>query len=147
SDLQHIAPDVAGNIERLQVLPGDLHDFTRPMGPDDAAPVSDGLETLDRLTESLSVVTLSVSERVVPPRDYRAKRTKRLVQNRLNSSAEEAPRRTQLAERLGERTSVSGGSLEATYPVLAAALREGILSANQATTISRGLMGLPPSAT
>lgn len=147
SDLQHIAPEVAGSIERLQVLLGDLHDFTRPMGPDDAVTVIDGLETLDRLTESLSVVTLSVFERVGTPRDYGAKTTKALVQNRLNISAQEAHRRTQLAEHLGKRTSMSGDSIEAKYPVLAAALREGILSSNQATTIIRCLKGLPPTAT
>lgn len=147
SDLQHIAPEVAESIEKLQVLLGDLHDFTRPMGPDDAVTVIDGLETLDRLTESLSVVTLSVFERVGTPRDYGAKTTKALVQNRLNISAQEAHRRTQLAEHLGKRTSMSGDSIEAKYPVLAAALREGTLSSNQATTIIRCLKGLPPTAT
>ena len=147
SDLQHIAPEVAESIEKLQVLLGDLHDFTRPMGPDEAVTVIDGLETLDRLTESLSVVTLSVFERVGTPRDYGAKTTKALVQNRLNISAQEAHRRTQLAEHLGKRTSMSGDSIEAKYPVLAAALREGTLSSNQATTIIRCLKGLPPTAT
>src|SRR5699024_12320082 len=48
SDLQHIAPEVAESIEKLQVLLGDPHDFTRPMGPDDAVPVIDGLARLDR---------------------------------------------------------------------------------------------------
>lgn len=147
SDLKHIAPEVAESIEKLQILLGDLHDFTRPMGPDDAVTVIDGLETLDRVTESLSVVALSVFERVGTPRDYGAKTTKALVQNRLNISAQEAHRRTQLAEHLGKRTSMSGDSIEAKHPILAAALREGTLSSNQATTIIRCLKGLPPTAT
>src|SRR5699024_12433022 len=121
--------------------------YTRPMGPDDARTARAGLETLDRLTERLSVATLSVFERVGTPRDYGAKTTKAPVQNRLNISAQEAHRRTQLAEHLGKRTSMSGDSIEAKYPVLAAALREGILSSNQSTTIIRCLKGLPPTAT
>ncbi|WP_209323905.1 HNH endonuclease signature motif containing protein [Brevibacterium renqingii] len=146
SDLNHIAPEVTESIDRLQGLLGELHDFTRPMGPDDAVTVLDGLETLDRLTESLSIVTLSVFERVGTPRDFGAKTTKALVQHRLNLSSHEAYRRTQLAEHLGRRTSMSGESIEAKFPILAAALREGALSSNQATTIIKCLKALPPTA-
>lgn len=143
SDLKHAAPEVTESICALQGLLDGLHDFTRPMGPDDAVTLLDGLETLNRLTESLSVVTLSVFERVGTPRDYGAKTTKALIQHRLNLSAQEAYRRTQLAECLGKRTSISGESIEAQFPILAAALREGVLSANQASTISKCLKNLP----
>lgn len=143
SDLKHAAPEVTESICALHGLLDGLHDFTRPMGPDDAVTLLDGLETLNRLTESLSVVTLSVFERVGTPRDYGAKTTKALVQHRLNLSAQEAYRRTQLAECLGKRTSISGESIEAQFPILAAALREGVLSANQASTISKCLKNLP----
>ncbi|AZU01792.1 HNH endonuclease signature motif containing protein [Brevibacterium linens] len=143
SDLKHAAPEVTESICALQSLLDGLHDFTRPMGPDDAVTLLDGLETLNRLTESLSIVTLSVFDRVGTPRDYGAKTTKALVQHRLNLSAHEAHRRTQLAECLGKRTSISGESIEAQFPILAAALREGVLSANQASTISKCLKNLP----
>ena len=144
SDLKHVAPEVTGSIESLKHLLNELNDFTRPMGPDDAVTLLDGLETLNRLNESLSIVTLSVFERVGTPRDYGAKTTKALVQHRLNVSGQEAYRRTQLAECLGKRTSISGESIEAKFPILAAALREGTLSSNQASTISKCLNSLPP---
>ncbi|WP_145998906.1 hypothetical protein [Brevibacterium linens] len=70
SDLKHAAPEVTESICALQSLLDGLHDFTRPMGPDDAVTLLDGLETLNRLTESLSIVTLSVFDRVGTPRDY-----------------------------------------------------------------------------
>ncbi|WP_228281411.1 DUF222 domain-containing protein [Brevibacterium pigmentatum] len=144
SDLKHVAPEVTGSIESLKHLLNELDDFTRPMGPDDAVTLLDGLETLNRLNESLSIVTLSVFDRVGTPRDYGAKTTKALVQHRLNVSGQEAYRRTQLAEFLGKRTSISGESIEAKFPILAAALREGTLSSNQASTISKCLISLPP---
>ncbi|WP_166973879.1 HNH endonuclease signature motif containing protein [Brevibacterium atlanticum] len=145
SDLEHIAPEVTGSVEQLQRLLGELSDFSRPMGPDDAVTVLDGLETLDRLTESLSVVTLSVFDRVGTPRDYGAKTTKALVQNRLNLSSQEAHRRTQLAEHLGKRTAMSGESIEPQFATLSAALRNGTLSSNQASTIIKCLKSLPPT--
>ncbi|WP_181272746.1 HNH endonuclease signature motif containing protein [Brevibacterium oceani] len=145
SDLEHIAPEVTDSVEQLQRLLGELRDFARPMGPDDAVTVLDGLETLDRLTESLSVVTLSVFDRVGTPRDYGAKTTKALVQNRLNLSSQEAYRRTQLAEHLGKRTAMSGESIEPQFATLSAALRDGILSSNQASTIIKCLKSLPPT--
>ena len=144
SDLKHVAPEVTGSIESLKHLLNELNDFTRPMGPDDAVTLLDGLETLNRLNESLSIMTLSVFDRVGTPRDYGAKTTKALVQHRLNVSGQEAYRRTQLAEVLGKRTSISGESIEAKFPILAAALREGTLSSNQASTISKCLISLPP---
>lgn len=146
SDLRHIAPEVTDSVEKLQCLLGELSDFSRPMGPDDAVTVLDGLETLDRLTESLSVVTLSVFERVGTPRDYGAKTTKALVQNRLNLSVQEAHRRTQLAEHLGKRTAMSGESIEPQFATLSAALRDGVLSSNQASTIIKCLNRLPATA-
>ncbi|WP_231939606.1 HNH endonuclease signature motif containing protein [Brevibacterium siliguriense] len=145
SDLKHIAPEVTGSIESLKHLLNELNDFARPMGPDDAVTLLDGLEALNRLHESLSIVTLSVFDRVGTPRDYGAKTTKALVQHRLNVSGQEACRRTQLAECLGRRTSISGESIEAKFPILAAALREGTLSSNQASTISKCLNSLPPN--
>lgn len=144
SDLKHIAPEVTDSAEMLQSLLGELHDFTRPMGPDDAVIMLDGLETLNRLTESLSVVTLSIFERVGTPRDYGAKSTRALVQHRLNVSSQEAYRRTQLAEHLGKRTAMSGESIEPEFPTLSAALRDGILSSNQASTIIKCLKSLSP---
>lgn len=143
SDLKHIAPEVTDSVEKLQCMLDELSEFTRPMGPDDAVVMLDGLETLGRLTESLFVVTLSVFERVGTPRDYGAKSTKMLIQHRLNVSAQEASRRTQLAEHLGKRTAMSGESIEPEFPTLAAALRDGILSSNQATTIIKCLKTLP----
>ena len=145
SDLKHVAPEVTGSIESLKHLLNELNDFSRPMGPDDAVTLLDGLETLNRLTESLSIVTLSVFDRVGTPRDYGAKTTKALVQHRLNVSGQEAYRRAQLAECLGKRTSISGEPIEAKFPVLAAALREGILSSNQTSTIAKCLNSLPPN--
>ena len=144
TDLKHVAPEVTGSIESLKHLLNELNDFTRPMGPDDAVTLLDGLETLNRLNESLSIMTLSVFDRVGTPRDYGAKTTKALVQHRLNVSGQEAYRRTQLAEVLGKRTSISGESIEAKFPILAAALREGTLSSNQASTISKCLISLSP---
>ncbi|UVI35526.1 HNH endonuclease signature motif containing protein [Brevibacterium spongiae] len=144
SDLKHIAPEVTDSVEKLQRMLGELSDFTRPMGPDDAVVMLDGLETLGRLTESLFVVTLSVFERVGTPRDYGAKSTRMLIQHRLNVSAQEASRRTQLAEHLGKRTAMSGESIEPEFPTLSAALRDGALSSNQATTIIKCLKSLPP---
>src|SRR5690606_13858445 len=101
SDLKHVAPEVTGSIERLKHLLDELNDFTRPMGPDAAVTLLDGREALNRLNESLSIVTLSVFGRVGTPRDYGAKTTKALVHHRLNVSGQEAYRRTQLAEFLG----------------------------------------------
>lgn len=141
--LERIAPEVATSIHGLRSLVGDLESFNRPMGPDDAITVLDGLETVNRLVESLSVVTLSVFERVGTPRDYGAKSTKALVQNRLNLSEKEAYRRSELAEKLGNQVNFSGQSIGPKFPVVSRALQRGSLSSTQASTIIGCLKDLP----
>lgn len=143
SDLTRIAPEVADSIQGLRTLVSELHSFTRPMGPDDAVTVMDGLETVNRLVESLSVVTLSVFERVGTPRDYGAKSTKALIQNRLNVSEREACRRSDLSKNLGNQVSLSGQSIGPVYPAVSKALQNGSLSSTQASTIVGCLKNLP----
>lgn len=143
SDLKHVAPELTDSIDSLHDLLDELYSFSRPMGSDDAVAVMDGLETLGRLQESLSVVTLSVFERVGTPRDFGAKSTRALVQNRLNLTSQEARRRTELAENLGKQVTVSGQSIEPKFALVAVALRNGTLSANQANTIVRCLNKIP----
>lgn len=143
SDLTRIAPEVADSIQGLRALVSELHSFTRPMGPDDAVTVMDGLETVNRLVESLSVVTLSVFERVGTPRDYGAKSTKALIQNRLNLSEREACRRSDLSKNLGNQVSLSGQSIGPVHPVVSEALQNGTLSSTQASTIIGCLKNLP----
>lgn len=143
SDLARIAPEVVSSIQGLQTLVGDLHSCNRPLGPDEAITVMDGLETVNRLVESLSVVTLSVFERVGTPRDYGAKTTKALVQNRLNLSEREAYRRSELAEKLGDQVSFSGDPIAPVFPIVSEALQKGLLSATQASAIIGCLRHLP----
>lgn len=147
SDLTAMAPEMTGSIESLRTLVNDLESFERPMGPDEAVTMLDGIETLNRLTEALSVVTLSVFERVGTPRDYGAKSTRDLVKNRLGVSAREASRRVDLAEQLGRRVTVAGESLEPVHPIVADALRSGTLSSVQAEVIIRFLGELKRKAT
>ncbi|WP_193071215.1 HNH endonuclease signature motif containing protein [Brevibacterium sp. FME37] len=141
--LARIAPEVVSSIQGLRCLAADFQSLKRPMSPDDAITVVDGLETVNRLVESLSVVTLSVFERVGSPRDYGAKTTKALVQNRLNLSEREAYRRSVLAEKLGDRVNFSGQSIGPKFPLVSEALRNGSLSSTQASTIIECLMNLP----
>lgn len=143
TDLTRIAPEIADSIHGLRHLVGDLESFNRPMGPDDAITVVDGLETVNRLVESLSVVSLSVFERVGTPRDYGAKSTKALIQNRLNLSEREAGRRSHLAEKLGNQVSFSGESLGPVFPAVSEALQNGYLSSTQASAIIGCLKDLP----
>ena len=143
NDLTRIAPEVADSIQGLRALVSELHSFTRPMGPDDAVTVMDGLETVNRLVESLSVVTLSVFERVGTPRDYGAKSTKALIQNRLNISEREAGRRSDLSKNLGNQVNLSGQSIGPVYPVVSEALQNGSLSSTQASAIIGCLKNLP----
>lgn len=143
ASLGRIAPEVVSSIHGLRSLVGDLQSSNRPMGPDDAITVMDGLETVNRLVESLSVVTLSVFERVGTPRDYGAKSTKALVQNRLNLSEREAYRRSHLAEQLGNQVNLSGQSIGPKFPVVSQALQNGSLSSTQASTIIECLKDLP----
>lgn len=143
ASLSRIAPEVVNSIQGLRSLAGDFQSLTRPMGPEDAITVLDGLETVNRLVESLSVVTLSVFERVGAPRDYGAKTTKALVQNRLNLSEREAYRRSDLAEHLGDRVNFSGESVGPNFPLVSEALQMGSLSSTQASTIIGCLKKLP----
>ncbi|WP_350269661.1 DUF222 domain-containing protein [Brevibacterium sp. CBA3109] len=144
--LARIAPEVVDSIQGLQSFVGDLQSLNRLMGPEDAIAVMDGLETVNRLVESLSVVTLSVFERVGTPRDYGAKSTKALVQNRLNLSEREAYRRSDLAEHLGNQVNFSGQSIGPKFPVVSEALQNGSLSSTQASTIIGCLKDLPLQA-
>ncbi|MBR7513595.1 hypothetical protein KC219_25885, partial [Mycobacterium tuberculosis] len=73
------------------------------MGPDEAVTVMQGLEALSRIVDLLSAVTLSVFERTGTPKDYGAKTTKSLVQDKLKLRGREAHRRTELAKNLGNR--------------------------------------------
>ncbi len=147
TDLGKMAPEMTGSIESLRTLVDELECFSRPMGPEEAVTMLDGIETLNRLTEALSVVTLSVFARVGTPRDYGAKSTRDLVKNRLGVNHAEASRRVDLAEQLGRRVSFSGESLEPDNPVVADALRTGTLSSVQARTITQCLDKLPRTTT
>ncbi|WP_346036484.1 HNH endonuclease signature motif containing protein [Brevibacterium picturae] len=131
------------SIKGLRSLADDFQALNRPMSPDDAITVVDGLETVNRLVESLSVATLSVFERAGTPRDYGAKSTKALVQNRLNLSEREAYRRSDMAEQLGDQVNFSGQPVGSKFPVVSEALRNGSLSSTQASTIIGCLKGLP----
>lgn len=144
ASLARIAPEVVNSIKGLRSLADDFQALNRPMSPDDAITVVDGLETVNRLVESLSVVTLSVFERAGTPRDYGAKSTKALVQNRLNLSEREAYRRSDMAEQLGDQVNFSGQPVGSKFPVVSEALRNGSLSSTQASTIIGCLKGLPP---
>lgn len=143
TSLTRIAPEVADSVMELRSLVSDLHSFNRPMGPEDAVTVMDGLETVNRLVESLSVVTLSVFERVGTPRDYGAKSTKAMVQNRLNLSEREAGRRSDLAKNLGNQVNFSGQSIGPVFPAVSEALQNGTLSSTQASVIIGCLKDLP----
>ncbi len=143
ADLSRFAPEVTDSITALQTLAGGLNSFARPMGPDEAVTMLDGIETIDRLAESLSVMVLSVFERSGTPRDYGAKNTKALVEDRLHVSGSEASRRVNLADSLGKRVDISGQSREARFPLVAAGLMAGTLSAIQAGVITQCLRKLP----
>ena len=143
SEISRVAPEVTESVEGLQTLVGELQSFTRPMGPDDAVAVMEGIEAINRLVESLSIVTLSVFQRSGTPRDYGAKSTRELVENRLSISGREAARRVDLAEDLGKQVSVSGQSVEPRYPAVSAGLLQGVLSVTQADTIIKCLHDIP----
>lgn len=147
TDLAAMAPELTGSIENLRTLVDELESFERPMGPDEAVTMLDGIETLNRLTEALSVVTLSVFGRVGTPRDFGAKSTRDLVKNRLGVSVREAARRVDLADQLGKRVTVAGESLEPEHPIVADALRTGTLSSVQVGIITRFLEKLPRRVT
>ncbi|MCI4011559.1 HNH endonuclease signature motif containing protein [Brevibacterium sp. ZH18] len=103
----------------------------------------DGLEALGRVNEALSTLALSVCERVGTPTDYGAKTTKALIQDRLNLTSREANRRTDMAKNLGGRVDFTGQAQPPLCPVVADALNEGRLSADQARVIKDCLKKLP----
>lgn len=143
AELKAAVPEVTASIEAIAAVEAEVRDFRRPLGPDDAVLVMEGIEALSRSVDSLQAVTLSVFERVGTPKDYGAKSTKSLVQNRLNLSAAEAHRRTELAKNLGNRVDLTGQSRPPKYPLVASGLRTGRLSASQASAIGKCLDTVP----
>lgn len=141
--LTRIAPELTASIESLEGLKDGLRSFDRPMGPEEAVLVIDGVETASRVLEGLSAVALSVFERCGTPTDFGAKTTKALVQNRLQLTGAEAARRTELAKNLGNRVGLSGQSIEPLCPIVADGLHAGTLSAGQAAVIGECLQKLP----
>ncbi|MCF2571531.1 HNH endonuclease signature motif containing protein [Brevibacterium sp. UCMA 11754] len=142
-DLDRLAPELTRSIGELSVLKDELLRFERPLGPDHAMTVVNGIETATRILEAMSAVALSVYERCVTPTDYGAKTTKALVQSRLNLTGYEANRRAELAKNLGGRVYMTGQAREPVNPIVAKALHSGVLSAGQATEINDCLSKLP----
>ncbi|MCM1012566.1 MULTISPECIES: HNH endonuclease signature motif containing protein [unclassified Brevibacterium] len=143
ADLGDSVPEVTDSIAAITRLEAELRDFRRPMGPDEAITVMRGVEALSRLVDSLHAVTLSVFERVGTPKDYGAKSTKALVQDKLQLSSTEAHRRTELAKNLGNRVDLTGQSRPPKYPIVAAGLQSGALSSSQAAMIGKCLDEVP----
>lgn len=143
ADMQSSVPEVTGSLTALTELATQLQTFQRPMGPDEAVTVMQGLEALSRIVDLLSAVTLSVFERTGTPKDYGAKTTKSLVQDKLKLSGREAHRRTELAKNLGNRVDVTGQSRPPKYPVVAEGLRSGRLSSSQAAVIGECMDAVP----
>ncbi|GAA0035929.1 HNH endonuclease signature motif containing protein [Brevibacterium metallidurans] len=143
ADLKAKVPEVTESLGSLTELAAQLQDFRRPMGPDEAVTVMQGLEALSRIVDLLSAVTLSVFERTGTPKDYGAKTTKALVQDKLKLSGTEAHRRTELAKNLGNRVDITGQSRPPKYPLVAEGLQSGRLSSSQATAITECLKDLP----
>lgn len=143
TDLSRFAPEVTNSLMALGDLRDGLRTFDRPMGPDDAIKLVDGLEALSRVNEALSTLALAVCERVGTPTDYGAKTTKALIQDRLNITSREANRRTDMAKNLGGRVTLTGQAQPPLYPKVADAFNEGSLSADQATVIKNCLKKLP----
>ncbi|SMX64753.1 HNH endonuclease signature motif containing protein [Brevibacterium antiquum] len=142
-DLDRLAPELTRSIGDLSVLKDALLRLERPLGPDHAMTVVNGIETATRILEAMSAVALSVYERCGTPTDYGAKTTKALVQDRLNLTGYEANRRAELAKNLGSRVYMTGQAREPVNPVVAKALHSGVLSAGQATAINDCLSKLP----
>lgn len=143
SDLSAFAPEVTNSITTLMEFSNGLRSFEKPMGPDEALLLVDGVEALSRITEYLSTLALSVYERVGTPTDSGAKSTKALIQHRLNLTPTEANRRTELAKNLGGRVSESGQRLAPLCPEVADGLHSGSLSAGQAKAIDDCMRDLP----
>lgn len=143
SELSRFAPEVLDSITGLTALKNELSCFARPMGPDEAVVLVDAIEALNRINEVLSALTLSVFECVGTPTDYGAKTTKALVQNRLGLTGAEANRRTELAKSVGGRVDITGQALPPLNPQVADGLRDGVLSAGQASVIADCMKRLP----
>lgn len=143
SDLERLAPELTQGIAALDFLRAEVTNFERPVGPDQAMMVVNGIETANRILEALSAATLSIFERCGTPTDYGAKNTKALVQDRLNITEREANRRTSLAKDCGNRVNMTGQSLGPVNPIVAEALHSGALSSGQASTINSCLENLP----
>ncbi|WP_309131349.1 DUF222 domain-containing protein [Brevibacterium sp.] len=143
ADLARFAPEITDSITALQSLVEGLFSFARPMGPEQAVVMLDGVEALSRLVESLSVVGVSVFDRSGTPRDYGVKDARALIEDRLHVSGYEASRRANLAKSLGKRVEISGQSRAPEFPQVAAGLMSGVLSANQASVIAECLRKLP----
>lgn len=142
-DLDGLAPELTQSIGNLSTLKDAFLASERPIGPDQAMMLVNGIETATRILEAMSAVALSVYERCGTPTDYGAKTTKALVQNRLNLTGYEAYRRTELAKNLGDRVSLTGQTRGPANPIVAQGLHSGALSAGQATAINDCLSKLP----
>lgn len=143
ADLSRFAPEVTSSITQLMNLKDELRAFDRPMGPDQAIMLADGVEAITRINDALSTLALSVCERVGTPSDFGAKSTKSLIENRFNLTGAEANRRTDMAKNLGGRVDMAGQALPPLYPVVADALHAGTISAAQATVIEDCMRKLP----
>ncbi len=142
-DLARTAPELTASIECLEHLKNELRSFDRPMGPEEALLVIDGVETATRVLEGVSALALSVFDRCGTPTDLGAKTTKALVQNRHQLTGAEATRRTELAKNIGGQVSMSGQAVEPLCPVVAESVHAGVLSAGQAGVIGECLQKLP----
>lgn len=141
--LARLAPELTNSIGSLSVLRDEFRTFERPLGPDDAMTVINGIETASRVLEAMSTVALSIYERCGTPTDYGAKTTKSLVQDRLHLTGREASRRTEMAKNLGNRVDMTGQARGPLNPIVADGLHTGVLSAGQATAINDCLSKLP----
>ncbi|MGO3071683.1 MAG: DUF222 domain-containing protein [Brevibacterium linens] len=143
ADLSRFAPEVTSSITQLMSLKDELRTFDRPMGPEQAIMLADGVEAITRINDALSTLALSVCERVGTPSDFGAKSTKSLIENRFNLTGAEANRRTDMAKNLGGRVDMAGQALPPLYPVVADALHAGTISAAQASVIEDCMRKLP----
>ncbi|WP_344251189.1 DUF222 domain-containing protein, partial [Brevibacterium sanguinis] len=143
ADLTAFAPEVTTGITTLMHLDAQLRSFDKPMGPDEALLLVDGAEALSRVSEALSILALSVYDRVGTPAETGAKDTKSLIQDRLNLTRTEAHRRAEMAKNLGGRVDLAGQALKPLCPEVSEALHTGALSAGQAKTIDDCLAALP----
>ncbi|MFC9441303.1 DUF222 domain-containing protein, partial [Brevibacterium sp. NPDC056947] len=143
ADLSAFAPEVTTGITTLMALDAQLRSFDKPMGPDEALLLVDGAEALSRVSEALSILALSVYDRVGTPAETGAKDTKSLIQDRLNLTRTEAHRRAEMAKNLGGRVDLAGQALKPLCPEVSEALHAGALSAGQAKTIDDCLAALP----